>query len=125
TFLDSGTLTFDLNGNITSPPNGTATIAIQHPAQLPLVFDLDFTSVSGLSETNSGGEPTSKLNLTLQDGFPPGSLTSFTITESGLIRGVFSNGAERPLGQMQIARFANSAGLQQVGNNMYIQGVNS
>jgi flagellar hook protein FlgE len=125
TLLDSGTITFDRNGNITSPTTGRATIAIQHPAQLPLVFDLNFSAISGLSETNSAGEPTSKMNLTLQDGFPPGTLTSFTITESGLIRGVFSNGAERPLGQIQIARFANTAGLQQVGTNLYATGVNS
>lgn len=57
--------------------------------------------------------------------YPPCVLTSFTITESGLIRGVFSNGAERPLGQIRMARFANPTGLQQVGNNLYSQGINS
>lgn len=40
--------------------------------------------------------------------YPPCVLTSFTITESGLIRGVFSNAAERALGQVRMARFANS-----------------
>jgi flagellar hook protein FlgE len=65
------------------------------------------------------------MNMTRQDGFPPGTLTSFTITESGLIRGVFSNGAERPLGQIRMVRFANATGLQQVGNNMFSQGINS
>ena len=125
TFLGSGTIVFDRNGNITSPTDGQATIAIDHPAQAPLVFDLDFNEITGLARTDNAGNPTSFVNLTRQDGFPPGSLTSFTITESGLIRGVFSNGAERPLGQMRMARFANSTGLQQVGNNMYSKGINS
>ncbi len=124
TFLDSGTLVFDLNGNLISPTTGRATIGIDHPAQSPLVFDLDFSRMSGLATTGNDG-PISKMNMTDQDGFPPGTLTSFSITESGLIRGVFSNGAERALGQIQMARFSNSSGLQQVGNNMYAQGINS
>jgi flagellar hook protein FlgE len=125
TFLDTGTLIFDRNGNLTSPANGIATISIAHPAVQPLEFDLNFTQVSGLADTNSAGDPVTRLNMTSQDGFPPGVLTSFTITESGLIRGVFSNGAERALGQIRMARFANATGLQQVGNNLYSQGINS
>lgn len=125
TFLDSGTLVFDRNGNLTSPADGRATIAIDHPSVAPLVFDLDFNQVSGLADRDSAGEPVTTLNMIRQDGFPPGVLTSFTITESGLIRGVFSNGAERPLGQIRMARFANATGLQQVGSNLYSQGINS
>ena len=125
TFLDSGTLVFDRSGNLISPADGLATIAIDHPAQSPLVFQLDFGQVSGLAQTDSAGDPVARLNMTRQDGFPPGTLTSFTITESGLIRGVFSNGAERALGQILMAGFANSTGLQQVGNNLYGQGINS
>lgn len=125
TFLDSGTLVFDRSGNIISPADGRFSIAIDHPAQAPLVFDLDFSQVSGLAQRDSAGHPVAFMNMTRQDGFPPGTLTSFTITESGLIRGVFSNGAERPLGQIRMARFANSTGLQQVGSNLYSQGINS
>jgi flagellar hook protein FlgE len=125
TFLDSGILIFDRSGNLTSPSDGLATIAIDHPAVQPLVFDLNFTQVSGLADTDSAGVPVTRLNMTRQDGFPPGVLTSFTVTESGLIRGVFSNGAERPLGQVRMARFANSTGLQQVGSNLYSEGINS
>jgi len=125
TFLDSGTIVFDRSGNIISPADGRFSIAIDHPAQSPLVFDLDFSQVSGLAQTDSSGAPVSFVNMSRQDGFPPGTLTSFTITESGLIRGVFSNGAERPLGQIRMARFANTTGLQQAGNNLYSQGINS
>jgi flagellar hook protein FlgE len=67
----------------------------------------------------------SEINLNQQDGFAPGSLTSATITESGLIRGVFSNGAERSLGQIRMARFNNATGLVQDGDNVYSEGINS
>jgi flagellar hook protein FlgE len=125
TFLGSGQIVFDLDGNIISPAGGQAQIAISHPAQRPLIFNLDFNAISGLAVTDAQSKPVNSMSLTRQDGFAAGTLTSFTITESGLIRGVFSNGAERPLGQILMAKFANPGGLQQVGTNLFSQGVNS
>lgn len=126
TVLGNGTITFDGNGRIIG--GETATIAVEREvtgSQSPLEFELDFTQVSGLAVSNNLGDSNSRMSMTRQDGFPPGSLTSFIITESGLIRGVFSNGAERPLGQIRMVRFANNAGLQQVGDNLFTKGVNS
>jgi flagellar hook protein FlgE len=123
TFVASGDLVFDLQGNIVQPDNGIEEISIDRTSDL--TFNLDFSSVSGLTVTNAQGQPVSTMNLQRQDGFPTGTLTSFTITESGLIRGVFSNGAERALGQLLMAKFANTTGLQQVGNNLFTKGINS
>jgi flagellar hook protein FlgE len=126
TVLGNGTITFDANGRIID--GGTASIAVDRQitgSQSPLAFDLDFSQISGLDVRNNLGESISTISLTQQDGFPPGSLTSFIITESGLIRGVFSNGTERPLGQVRMSRFANNTGLQQVGDNLFIKGINS
>src|SRR6185295_19400185 len=47
TFLDSGTIVFDHDGKIVS--GESATIGIDHPAESPLVFDLNFNQVSGLA----------------------------------------------------------------------------
>jgi flagellar hook protein FlgE len=52
-------------------------------------------------------------------------LTDFSITDTGEIRGVYSNGIDQTLGQILMARFTNNNGLQQVGNNMFTIGVNS
>jgi flagellar hook protein FlgE len=126
TVVGNGVIIFDGNGRIVS--GGTNSLAIereQTASQSPLEFTLDFNQVSGLAVSNNLGESVSNLSMTRQDGFPPGTLTSFIITESGLIRGVFSNGTERPLGQVRMARFANNSGLQQVGDNMFTSGVNS
>jgi flagellar hook protein FlgE len=65
------------------------------------------------------------LNVANQDGSAPGVLNSFNISDSGMISGVFSNGISQNLGQIQLARFTNPAGLEQMGQNMYATGVNS
>jgi flagellar hook protein FlgE len=125
TFLASGELEFDNQGNLISPSTGIEQISINHPAGEVLAFNLDFNSVNGLTVTDPQGNPVSSMNMTRQDGFPTGTLTSFSVTESGLIRGVYSNGAERPIGQLLMAKFANNTGLLQVGSNLYAAGINS
>jgi flagellar hook protein FlgE len=125
TVLGSGILRFDGNGRIVGNPVASVAVERESTASELLEFDLDFSHVSGLAVSNNLGESTSTMSMTRQDGFPPGTLTSFIVTESGLIRGVFSNGTERPLGQVRMARFANNAGLQQVGDNVFTEGVNS
>jgi flagellar hook protein FlgE len=125
TVLSSGVLRFDGNGRIIGNPIASIAVEREQTASELLEFDLDFSQVSGLAVSNNLGESVSTISMTRQDGFPPGTLTSFIVTESGLIRGVFSNGTERALGQLRMARFANNAGLQQVGDNVFTEGVNS
>jgi flagellar hook protein FlgE len=126
TAVGTGAITFDGNGLIIGSPVASVSVERNQTAsESPLEFNLDFSQVSGLALQNSQGLSTSSMSLTRQDGFPPGTLSSFIITESGLIRGIFSNGAERPLGQIRMARFANNGGLQQVGENLFATGVNS
>jgi len=127
TVVGTGTLTFDGNGDLASG-QGSTSVAINRletASQSPLAFDLDFSSVTGLANTDNLGQSNSTLNVVSQDGFAPGVLTSFAITESGEIRGVFSNGVESALAQVRMARFTNSAGLQQSGDNLFAEGVNS
>jgi flagellar hook protein FlgE len=118
--VGTGLVTFDGEGNLINTTNTTVTINRRDvPSADPLEFKLDFSGVSGLSAS------TSTLAATRQDGSSAGKLTSFIIGEDGVIRGVFSNGVTRDLGQLQLARFANSAGLAQVGQSMFSEGVNS
>lgn len=118
--VGTGLITFDGEGKFLSSNNSTVAIDRRTvPSASPLQFALDFTQLSGLAE------PTSSLAVTRQDGFPPGKLTNFVISEDGTIRGVFDNGTQRDLGQIRLARFANSQGLEQRGKNLYAAGVNS
>lgn len=118
--VGSGVLTFDGNGNFVSASNTTVAIDRYNlPSVSPMEFDFDFSAVSGLATS------TSNLAAARQDGSPPGTLTSYIIGEDGTVRGVFSNGISRDLGQVRLARFANPEGLEQRGNNLYAQGINT
>lgn len=118
--VGTGLIYFDGDGNFVGTDNNTVTIQRRDiPSQSPLEFDLDFTQLSGLA----ADEPT--LNASRQDGSGTGTLNSFIIGEDGVIRGVFSNGVDRDLGMLQLARFGNPTGLEQRGENLYATGVNS
>jgi flagellar hook protein FlgE len=118
--VGTGLIVFDSEGRVINVTNET--VAVQRrdvSSASPLEFELDFTQISGLAV------PTSSLAASRQDGSPPGTLSSFIIGEDGTLRGVFSNGATRDLGQILLARFSNTTGLQQKGENLFAAGVNS
>jgi flagellar hook protein FlgE len=118
--VGTGTVLFDGQGNFISASNTTVSIGrAQEPSVKPLQFNLDFTQVSGLASS------TPSLSVSSQDGSAPGVLSSFNISNNGLISGVFSNGISRDLGQILLARFSNPIGLEQQGQNMYAAGVDS
>lgn len=118
--VGTGLVTFDGEGNLINTTNDRVTIDRRNvPSNDPLEFVLNFDSVVGLAQS------TATLAATRQDGSGAGTLTSFVIGEDGRIRGVFSNGVARDLGQIRLARFANPSGLEQKGQNLFGQGVNS
>lgn len=118
--VGTGLIRFDGNGNFVSSTNST--VAVDRyglPSAKPLQFDLDFSSLSGLAADRA------TLAASRQDGSPPGVLTSYVIGEDGTVRGVFSNGISRDLGQVRLARFSNPGGLEQRGQNLFAQGINT
>jgi flagellar hook protein FlgE len=118
--VGTGLIVFDGEGNVISTTNSTVSIDRRHVASAsPLEFDLDFSQISGLATSRSAWA------VNRQDGSAAGTLTSFIVGEDGIIRGVFSNGVTRDLGQLRLARFANNAGLEQKGENLFAAGVNS
>lgn len=60
-----------------------------------------------------------QVQMTSQNGFPPGSLASFAIGIDGTITGLFTNGLTRALGRIAMAIFPNPAGLERLGNNLW------
>ena len=122
TALGTGTITFGSSGQVIS--GGTASFSINRSdtaAISPMVVTANLSGISGISSATQG----SSLTLASQNGAAPGSLTSFSIDPSGVINGVFSNGATETLGQVVLAQFANQQGLVANGNNTYTVGVNS
>lgn len=122
--LNSGTIFFDANGNEMQTAGGasTATGKIQltttDSSVTPQNITPDFSAVTQVSGTTSAA-PLS------QDGFGPGTLSSFNIDQTGTVTGIFSNGQTRTLGQIAMANFANPQGLQRAGNNDFESTTNS
>ena len=118
--VGTGLVTFDGLGSYISSTDNTVQVDRQNVSSAtPLDFDMDFSQISGLSTDNS------TLDVSRQDGSGPGVLINFIVGEDGLIRGVFSNGMTRDLGQLRLARFGNAAGVEQKGENLFSAGVNS
>jgi flagellar hook protein FlgE len=102
----------DGSGNpVTSLSIGTA------PGDVYTVDVKDVTSYSGLSDAR----------VFDTDGQAPGALTSvsYSVSDSGQIIGVYSNGLKETLGQVAMATFKNVNGLEKVGDSEFRSTVNS
>jgi len=121
TTISTGNLTFGSNGNLTSPAGSIAGIAItglaDGAANMSLTWNL--TGPNGNSLMTQVAAP-SATATTEQNGYPSGTLQSYTVEADGTIDGQFSNGQVQALGQIALANFANPEGLQLTGNNDYI-----
>jgi flagellar hook protein FlgE len=124
----SGNLTFDSNGNLTSPAanvtgitigsTGTGGTGAFADGAAPLNFTWQLYNSNGSSLVTQVAAPSSTSSET-QDGSSSGSLVSFAINSDGTITGSFSNNETQTLGQIALASFANNDGLQLDGNTDY------
>lgn len=118
--VGTGLVTYDGQGNFVTASNTQVSVDRRNvPSATPLDFDLDFTGISGLENESA------TLAASRQDGSSAGTLSNFTIGEDGVVRGAFTNGVSRTLGQLRLARFSNPAGLEQRGQNLFAVGANS
>jgi flagellar hook protein FlgE len=118
---NTGTLTFDSNGNLTSP-TGSVT-GISFPAMADgasnLTFNWNMNDASGnptltqlaTASTNTGQN---------QDGFSSGNYQTIKVDSSGVITAQFSNGQNSTVGQLAVASVANVQGLVATGGNNFI-----
>ena len=121
----NGYIHFDSKGRIiksaTSPNETIKTVTITpDPSSGAQAFDvkLNLEQLSMYADDSS-------VKATRVDGYPPGTLVTFSIGGDGIITGVYDNGRQQPLGQVALATFENPAGLQKVGANQFTQTTNS
>jgi flagellar hook protein FlgE len=108
----SGSLVFDKGlPTATSAPDGIMTIGDYK------VDVSDITSYSGLTDGR----------VFDTDGQAAGALTSlsYSVSDTGQIVGVYSNGRKEVLGQVAMATFKNPTGLERVGDSSFRASVNS
>ncbi|MCG8708892.1 flagellar hook protein FlgE [Brenneria sp. 4F2] len=106
-----GTLNFDTNGALT----GTSTLSVSTNGlngSAANNFTIDF---SGTTQQNSSSTTSSRT----QDGYSTGTLTEYAINNDGTISGTYSNGESQLLGQIVLASFTNTSGLQSKGDNTW------
>jgi len=117
---NTGTLTFDSNGNLTSPSGTVSTITF--PGMADGASDLSFNwNLNGTGSTPTITQLASASTNTTatQDGFTSGTYQSFQVDSSGVITATFSNGRTSTVGQVAVALVSNTAGLTVSGSNNY------
>jgi flagellar hook protein FlgE len=110
--VGSGTITFDADGQVTAGGIGAISIPLANGAATPFDFDLDMNGLTQHADAVT-------VAMTNQDGLPPGVLEGFSIGDGGVINGIFSNGLTEVLGQLALAVFSNSGGLNREGSNLF------
>ncbi len=71
------------------------------------------------------GQYSANATSTAQDGNAAGNLIGISVDPAGKITGRYSNGQTKVLAQIPVAKFPNPAGLEKVGDNLYIATQNS
>jgi flagellar hook protein FlgE len=121
---NTGTLTFDANGNLTSP-TGSVT-GVSFPGMADGASDLSFTwNLSGSNGALTQLATASSNNGQSQDGFPSGNYQTISVDSSGVITAQFSNGQSSTIGQLAVASVTNEQGLVATGGNNFTTSVAS
>ena len=117
----TGTLTFDGNGNLTSPI-GTVS-GISFTGLSDGASDMNFSWNLGGTGTGSAVTQTasaSNVASATQDGYTSGSYQGFSVDGNGIVNASFSNGQAEVVGQVAVASVANQQGLQATNNTAYL-----
>jgi flagellar hook protein FlgE len=121
---NTGTLTFDANGNLTAP-TGSVT-GISFPNMADGASDLTFNwNLTGGNGTRTQLATASSNNGQNQDGFASGNYQTIKVDSSGVITAQFSNGQSSTIGQLAVATVANQQGLVATGGNNFTTTVSS
>jgi flagellar hook protein FlgE len=104
-------LQYSTSGVLTNPANGKIDLGAYTPATGAADMDMTFN----YNQTQQTGD-TFSVTAVQQDGFTTGTLTGINIDSTGVVQASFTNGRSVALGQVAMANFANTQGLQQNGN---------
>ncbi len=91
-------------------------------ATVPIAVDLtnvtNYGSASTIDTKTGDSEGVGK-------GKAPGEMSRLGVQTDGKIVASYTNGDQRILGQIAVAKFANAAGLEKIGENLYAETLNS
>ncbi|HTH52943.1 MAG TPA: flagellar hook protein FlgE [Edaphobacter sp.] len=118
---NTGTLTFDSNGVLTSPTGPITGITFPGltDGASDLNFSLDLTGGASGSPTITQTTAASSNGDVLQDGYASGTYTGFTVDGNGVVTAKFNNDHTEVVGQVAVATVTNTQGLVMMGHNNY------
>jgi flagellar hook protein FlgE len=117
---NTGTLTFNGNGNLTSPSGNLSGINFTglSDGATPLNFSWNLYGSNG-QPTISQVASASAVTGTTQNGYAGGESNGFTVDSNGVISAQFTNGMTSPVGQLALANITNPQGLVLSAGNNY------
>jgi flagellar hook protein FlgE len=110
------TLTFSNSGAVTAPAGGSLTFGGFTPPDGAQQMNMTFN----FNQTTQYGGSFGVTSLT-QNGYATGQLSTVAIDASGIVSAVYTNGRSTQLGQVAMANFPNTQGLQQLGDTDWAQ----
>jgi flagellar hook protein FlgE len=123
----SGTMTFDSTGALVTLTSSTGTVVGTSTQEVfnfgggatpnqPITINFqNFTQFASESSTI----------FQSQDGFPAGTLKGLSISQEGVISGIFTNGQIKPIAQLALAKFMAPTQLTKFGRNLYTESFDS
>jgi flagellar hook protein FlgE len=116
----TGTLSFDSNGNLTSPATNVSGLTFSGLSDGAATLDLNWnlfgtTGTSAVTQTAS----TSTTGSATQNGYASGQYNGLSVNSSGVVTASFSNNQNEIVGQLALATVSNQEGLQAEGSTNY------
>lgn len=113
------TLNFTSNGGSVTSPTGAISIDIPASTNTAGAATLPITGIQlDLSKSTQYGSGFRVTDLS-QDGYSAGTLSGISVEDSGIVMARYSNGESKPVGQVELANFRNTQGLQPLGGNLW------
>ncbi|MBV4413982.1 flagellar hook protein FlgE [Enterobacteriaceae bacterium YMB-R22] len=108
------TLNFDPSGQLTTNPAQLNVASAAYNGAEALDFALDMDGMTQQATKTAMDNPST-------NGFPPGLMNGYSVSENGQIIASYSNGQKQLLGQVVLANFTNPGGLSSSGNNCWTE----
>jgi len=119
-------LNFDPNNGYFTDINGGDTAKLTFTSDAFSDVTIDFTNMTMFNNngTSTAGVVSGDIKG-LGTGRRLGELSGVSVAKDGVITGSYDNGQTKILGQIAVAQFANAAGLEKSGDNLYVSTPNS
>ncbi|UTR10861.1 flagellar basal-body rod protein FlgF [Evansella sp. LMS18] len=106
-----GTQSLTFSGGSNDAPNGNIQIQSSGGGG-PFNVEIDFSQITQYASPST-------VDVASMTGNIDGTLESYSISQTGEINGIFSNGEVRLLGQIALAAFNNPGGLSKAGDSLF------